>query len=559
LRSEKGQSLIMVLITLPVLLGMMGLVVDGAHAFGEKRRTQNAADAAALAAAQNLIGSLSSACPAGPPPVNNLKKAAECYSEVNDGPSVLHQCSDRDASGFPIPGAPEDNNCYTNPYKGDSFLVEVRLKRSIDEFFLDLVGLGGLLDEVSGRAVASALPQVSPPTTQTTVDPGTTETIIQDGTTQTITDPDTTNVQTITNDDGVQGAQAFLMSPACNAISYEGAGGGRIESLATNGGLTFQGSSPKKVRRLGTNRSHCGSAPASPPSGTGSCTSTNWGDPTESNNMCVKQLIDLSARYPLNWPVPPPPLPTPLPVGTTWNASTHYANNCILLATAGNGIKLTAPPATPGVYCVSGDVTLTISNSMTAGDGYTFFALNGARIEIASNSTSVKFYWPSACGPRPTTRLLSFSCFGRTIAGYDPLTVLYSTNSTPFPNKCSTSAICFNGQGGSLEGDVFAPLPNNFPPTANQGGGTVWIAGGAASAGDGFIEAWQLVIEGNGGSYVGTGPGIGGSISTITTTTPGGTTTIITPGTTYTNTVPPSTSTTTTPGSTTGIQPGLDE
>jgi hypothetical protein len=276
--------------------------------------------------------------------------------------------------------------------------------------------------------------------------------------------------------------------------------------------------------------------------------------------MCVKELIDLSARYPLNWPVPPPPLPETLPVGTAWNPSLHYANKCILLATAGNGVKLTARPPTPGVYCVSGSrAVLEIDTSMTNGDGYTFFALNGATITIASNGTSVKFYWPSACGPRPTTRLLSFTCFGRTIAGYDPLTVLYATQATPFPNGCDKSAICFNGQGGALEGDVFAPLPNTFPPTANQGGGTVWIAGGAASAGDGFIEAWQLVIQGNGGSYVGTGPGIGGSISTITTTTPGGTTTVITPGTTYTTTVDPVTSTTTTPGSTTGVQPGLDE
>ena len=552
----------MVLLILPVLLGMLGLVVDGAHAFGEKRRTQNAADASALAAAQNLIGALTSACPTGPPAINNLKKAAECYSEVNGGPSALHQCTDRDASGFPIPGAPEDTNCYTNPYKGDALKVEVRLTRSIDEFFLDAIGLGGLLDEVSGRAVAGGQPLVGPPTTQTDTTPGTTETVSNPGTTEIFTGTDTVSVQTITNDDGVNGAQAFIMSRSCSAISYEGAGGGRIGSLATNGGMEIPGATPKKVLRLGSDRSGCGSSPPSPPSGTSSCTSTAWGDASDSNNRCVKELIDLSARVPLDWPVPPPPQPTPLPVGTTWNPSLHYANNCILLAAPGNGVTLTVPPAAPGVYCVSGSsATLQITNAMTGGDGYTFFALGGAKINVASNLTSVRFYFPSACGPRPTTRLLSFTCFGRTIAGYDPLTVLYATNETPFPNACDKSAICFNGQGGSLDGDVFAPLPLTFPPVATppQGGGTVWIAGGAASAGAGFIEAWGLVIEGNGGSYDGTGPGVGGSISTITTTTPGGTTTVITPGTTYTTTVPPVTSTTTTPGATTGVTPGLDE
>jgi hypothetical protein len=34
----------------------------------------------------------------------------------------------------------------------------------------------------------------------------------------------------------------------------------------------------------------------------------------------------------------------------------------------------------------------------------------------------------------------------------------------------------------------------------------VYIAGGGASAGTGFYEAWNLIIEGNNGSYTGNGP-----------------------------------------------------
>jgi hypothetical protein len=209
------------------------------------------------------------------------------------------------------------------------------------------------------------------------------------------------------------------------------------------------------------------------------------------------------------------------------------------------------------VYCVSGAAaTLTISKSMATGDGYTFFALDGAKINVAGGGISVKFYWPSACGARPTTRT-GFSCFGRSIA--DPLTVLYSTNATPasFTNpRCNDAAVCFNGSDGQLDGDIFAPLPSNFPPTANQGGGTVYMAGGGASAGKGFVEAWQLIIEGNSGTYEGNGPVGGGGFGTITSTTPGSTTVIVTPGTTVAGT----TSTTTTPGTVTGsTNPGLDE
>jgi putative Flp pilus-assembly TadE/G-like protein len=279
MRSELGQSLVMVLLALPVLLGFTGVVVDGAHAFGEKRRTQNAADAAALAAAQNLFaggGGPPSRCPAGGAPIPTgaagVRKAAECYSDINDGSPTLQTCTDRDASGFPIPGAPEDPNCYTWPYKGNSNLVEVKLTRSIDEFFLDAIGLGGLLDTVSARAVAGVTALASPPTTNTTTFPGTTN----PGTTQTIADPGTVSVQTVTAPSDPGGAQAFVMSPHCSAIQYNGnPKGAQLSSLATNGGLIYGSMGNKKVvQLLGFNASGC-PRPAGEPTGTACSSASN--------------------------------------------------------------------------------------------------------------------------------------------------------------------------------------------------------------------------------------------------------------------------------------------
>ena len=54
LRSERGQSLLLFLVLLPMLLAFTGLVVDGGNAYAQKRKVQNAADASALAAAQDL-------------------------------------------------------------------------------------------------------------------------------------------------------------------------------------------------------------------------------------------------------------------------------------------------------------------------------------------------------------------------------------------------------------------------------------------------------------------------------------------------------------------------
>src|SRR5512138_839051 len=50
-KTERGQALILVVLAMVGLAGMVGLVVDGGNAFLDRRKAQNAADSAALAAA----------------------------------------------------------------------------------------------------------------------------------------------------------------------------------------------------------------------------------------------------------------------------------------------------------------------------------------------------------------------------------------------------------------------------------------------------------------------------------------------------------------------------
>jgi Flp pilus assembly protein TadG len=54
LRSDGGQSIVLVVLMLPVLLGIAGLVIDVGHGYLVQRQLQGAADAAALAGAANL-------------------------------------------------------------------------------------------------------------------------------------------------------------------------------------------------------------------------------------------------------------------------------------------------------------------------------------------------------------------------------------------------------------------------------------------------------------------------------------------------------------------------
>src|SRR4051812_41591905 len=423
-----GQALVLVALSMPLLFAVVALVIDGSTLMAQRRTIQNAADAASLAGAQELpaAGACSST---GPPPTcqDRLRTTIEAYSAKNGGPSTL--------DGGANPGhawlcsVPSDTNCYTNPYVRSGIpndqLVEVRLSKAVPTFFTGAIGLGSLFT-VRARAVTSANPL-----TATTTTPGTTIAGSQDpnttipGATHTTTDPDI-----VFGNGGV----AFEMSRLCGAISYTGAGAGGVPlgAFATNGGLSFSGASPKKVPSLLYDKTRCTANPPSPPSGTSACTATAWGNPPpDSNNSCVQTLGDLNAILPLpiNWLLTPPQAPTPLPVGSTWTPSTDYPTKCVALGT-GN-ITFTTAGHPPGIYCVTGATTsLTIAGlDLTTGDGYTFFALGGASIEVNGNPPKLKFYWPSACGARPTSRA-SFTCFGQTTSNYDPWTLLYATNPT---------------------------------------------------------------------------------------------------------------------------------
>jgi len=526
-RREGGQTLILVVVALPLFVALMALVVDGGNILVHKRNIQVAADAAALAIAQNIdLASSPHTCgtyngQTGNPACNTL--AAE-YTSKNGVNASIHKCNDAD------PTHPTDTNCWAYPYVDTHNVthddeVEVRLQAPVTTFFVGaadalLKGGVGATFKVSARAVAQTDQVLGVSTI-----PGQTytgSTTVVSGGTHTTTDPDV-----LSGGSGV----AFTMSRSCTAISYTGAGpkGGEVlGAFATNGGLDFPGAAPKKMTWLAYNQTACPSNPARPPSGTNQCTAVAWGDATDSGNKCVKTLVGLHNL--VNWPVVPPTLPTPKTGANsgTWVPSTDYASKCINIA--GGSFNVSSQPA--GIYCVSGaGVNLTIQGVEPAGgDGHTFFGLNGATLSVASNGSVLKFYWPSACGSRPTTRPASVTCFGNTInvSVYDAMTLLDSTNTAG-----SSCAICLSGQGNSLTGDIFAPKaagpnPDVFPPSPTDTGGFVSINGGALSAGSGFIESWLLEMAGNTGSYTGTGTSLVIPGQTRTTTDPS--TTIIVPG-----------------------------
>jgi hypothetical protein len=122
-RAARAQALPLLALLLVPLLGFAALGTDAAYLYAHRRPTQNAADAAALAGAREL-----------------LARAA------TDSQVVLAATMHAAANGFPPP-VPSDSISIIRP---DT--VRVRLERSVSLFFLPVLGTDSL--RIAARATA---------------------------------------------------------------------------------------------------------------------------------------------------------------------------------------------------------------------------------------------------------------------------------------------------------------------------------------------------------------------------------------------------------------------
>jgi len=144
LRGQVGQVVVLVALLLPVLLGLSAMVVDVGNVFAERRSLQKAADAAALAAAQDAA---------------HAATLASHYSAANGGPSSLQPC--------PPAGPPlgDTGACYTWPYKGNQDKVEVVIAESVPTLFGKILGVSHFKVKVRAVALRTEATSVRPGTT----------------------------------------------------------------------------------------------------------------------------------------------------------------------------------------------------------------------------------------------------------------------------------------------------------------------------------------------------------------------------------------------------------
>ena len=146
IRGEHGQTLIIVVVALPLFLALIALVSDGSNLFANKRSVQNVADASVLAAVSQLNSDLSlctgPASTAGTC-LNKVQTVASDYSQRNNGPTTIGPCIDSSST-----------NCFQTPYPGDSDTgaLQVRITRNVPLSFGGVVGLS--TSSVSAKAVA---------------------------------------------------------------------------------------------------------------------------------------------------------------------------------------------------------------------------------------------------------------------------------------------------------------------------------------------------------------------------------------------------------------------
>jgi Putative Flp pilus-assembly TadE/G-like len=514
---EHGQTLILVMVALPLFFALMALVVDGGNVLVHRRNIQVAADAAALAIAQSVdlsTNSCNSAC----------SDQGRTFADKNGihvgslSPS-WHKCNDSD------PAHPSDTNCWAYPYvdtggASHNDQVEVRLQAPVATFFVgvaDALVHGGINTtfKVSARAVASTAPQVF-------ITPGTVSTNTTPGTATTQTDPGTvvTNYTTSTSTTGGGAAVLFARcglaaagcttKDACTGLHISGSNNRFDGAFWTNGGVQDSGQNFGDPAHGGNAILYYNPAIAGSVVGRGCLiTAANW-------------WSSLSPQAPIDWPVP-------LPVLTCSDSTTGTTCPSGTFVTKVNGVNCTHLPSAK--YTV---------NSANDPSGRPWSGLYCADTSITVNQAGISLTNAGFIAPA-----IGWSSGTNSIKGY---TGLYSSyGGLLFDAYSDTGGLNMSGSKNSWTGGIF--VPNDNAQVSGGGAATPCAGTGDVVSGCGWIEARTIQLSGSDGSFRGLGPTVGGTTTTVTvpvstTTTPGSTTVIISPGTTATVTTPAQTSTT---------------
>jgi hypothetical protein len=510
--SQRGQAIIVIALAVPMVFAILALVVDGTRLFVAHQQTQNAADAASLAAARDLplagCDSSLGTCPA------SMQADASQYSQANGGPAITHACA-----------TASDTNCWLTPVQpGNQNLVQVRITEDRTPYFAQVVGLGHLF-HVSAAAAASPLA-----VTQTTTIPGGT------GPSQTITNLQTITTSTVITNPGpsdlmfahcgwraTDGTTAADLctgtSGECTALHISGSNNTFFGGIASNGGVQESGAN------LGA-----------PPKGNAGLF---WGPQYSPGNCVVNWPLPgtwaTTGSLPRqDWAVKPPTLTCS--DGNTYDGTHGYLDH-------GQTIYWSCPSGTyptnvDGVACTLLSTAKFTVNSSTDPSGQPWQGLYCAGGALTINKTGISLNSAGFIAPS-----ITWSSGNNVASGYTGDNRLAPYGGLFLDAYSNTGGLNWSGTGDSWSGAIFAPNDN----AQVSGGGVTGVCAGfgnGTATNCGFIEGSTIQVSGSGGVWQGLGPGQGGTTTTVASTiTTSSTVTIA--GTTYGPATQTSTSATT--------------
>lgn len=135
--SERGQVLVIIVLTMFGLIGITGLAIDGSRAYSDRRHAQNAADTAALAAALAYV-----------------RTPGEDWTAIGYSRASSNGYDDNETTNYvdvyhpPVEG----------PYTGNTNYVQVIITSHLDTLFGQVIGI----EQVTNRV--NAVARVDPPT-----------------------------------------------------------------------------------------------------------------------------------------------------------------------------------------------------------------------------------------------------------------------------------------------------------------------------------------------------------------------------------------------------------
>ncbi len=162
IRSERGQSIIIIAVLMVGLIAMLGLIFDGGNAYFQRRRMQNASDAAALAGGRQLalangVGNNSRAA------VVAIQSAINNYILSNGGDTSALKTNFVDKDSNPINGGIGIGAFAIIPNNATG--VSVTISTPFPTFFLSVLNID------SGTAGAHTTVQTGAPSAQAQVFP----------------------------------------------------------------------------------------------------------------------------------------------------------------------------------------------------------------------------------------------------------------------------------------------------------------------------------------------------------------------------------------------------